>query len=67
MPARKLPPPDEKPQFERFIETAREIGAGETDEALERVIERIAPPKSSSPERAPSASPWRQRRHLNEP
>jgi hypothetical protein len=43
MPARKPPPPDEKPQFERFIETARQIGAGETDEALDRVVRKIAP------------------------
>ena len=42
MPARK-PKPDEKPQFERFIETAREIGVVETGEALERVIRKIAP------------------------
>jgi hypothetical protein len=47
MPARKPPPPDEKPQFERFIETARRIGADETDEALDRAIEKIAPPKKS--------------------
>jgi len=45
MPARKPPLPGEKPQFERFIEAARRIGAGETDEALERAIEKIAPPK----------------------
>jgi hypothetical protein len=45
MPARKQPPPDEKPQFERFIETARQIGAAETDEALNRTISKIAPPR----------------------
>ncbi len=45
MPARKPPPPDEKPQFERFIETARQIGAAETDSALDRAIRKIAPPK----------------------
>lgn len=44
MPARK-PTPDEKPQFERFLEAVRENGADETDEALERVIGDIAPPK----------------------
>jgi hypothetical protein len=44
MPARK-PKTDEKPQFERFLETARQIGADETDEALERAIKKIAPPK----------------------
>lgn len=45
MPARKPPQPDERPQFDRFIEAARRIGAAETDEALERAIEKIAPPK----------------------
>ena len=44
MPARKPPSPDEKPQFERLIETARQIGAAETDDALERTIEKIARP-----------------------
>jgi hypothetical protein len=43
MPARKPPASDEKPQFERFIETARKIGASETDAALERAIKKIAP------------------------
>jgi hypothetical protein len=42
MPAKK-PKPDEKPQFERFIETSKEIGAGETDEALEKVFEKFIP------------------------
>lgn len=41
MPARK-PRPDEKPQFERFIETARQIGAAETDEVLDRAVRKIA-------------------------
>jgi hypothetical protein len=43
MPARKPRPKDEKPQFERFIETARKVEAGETDEMLERAIEKITP------------------------
>jgi hypothetical protein len=47
MPARKSPSPDEKPQFERFIETARQIGASETDEALGRVIGKIAPARGA--------------------
>jgi hypothetical protein len=45
MPAKK-PKPDEKPQFERFIETAREIGAAETDEALEKGLEKLTPKSS---------------------
>lgn len=44
MPARK-PRPGEKPQFERFVDTVKKVGADETDEALERAIEKIAPPK----------------------
>ena len=47
MPARKPRPKDEKPQFERFLETARKVGADETDEALERVIRKIAPASPS--------------------
>lgn len=40
MPARK-PRRDEKPQSERFIETAREIGADETPEAFEQIFARV--------------------------
>lgn len=40
MPTKK-PKQDEKPQRERFIETAREIGADGTLEAFERAIEKI--------------------------
>ena len=47
MPARKPPPPDEKPQFERFLETALEIGAAETDEGLDVVLRKVMPPKPS--------------------
>jgi len=44
MPARK-PKTDEKPQSERFIETARKIGASDDAADFERVFERIAVPK----------------------
>lgn len=40
MPARK-PKLDEKPQSERFIQTALEIGADETPEVFERVFDSI--------------------------
>jgi hypothetical protein len=47
MPTKKLKP-EEKPQSERFIETAREIGADETEEgfegAFERIVIKTAPP-----------------------
>lgn len=44
MPARK-PKIDEKPQSERFIETARKIGADESAEAFEQVFKRLVHPK----------------------
>jgi hypothetical protein len=44
MPARKPRPPDEKPQRERFIETAREIGASEDPEEFERVFREVVKP-----------------------
>lgn len=48
MPAKK-PNPDEKPQSERFIETAREIGADETQEGFEKGFEKVVrPPKNTS-------------------
>jgi hypothetical protein len=48
MPVRKPRPKDEKPQFERFLETVRKVEAGETDEELERALEKIAPPTKGS-------------------
>ena len=39
MPAAKTKS-DEKPQFERSLETAREVGADETDEALDRALKK---------------------------
>lgn len=56
MPARK-PKPDEKPQFERFLETAREVSADETVEALERVIRKIAAPKRPAPQKTITPEP----------
>jgi hypothetical protein len=57
MPTRKPRSPNEKPQFERFIETARQIGAGETDEALERTIGKIAPAKEGIIKPRPLSKP----------
>jgi hypothetical protein len=42
VPARKPRPKDEKPQFDRFIETVRKVEADETDATLERAIDKIA-------------------------
>ena len=54
MPARK-PKSDEKPQSERFIETAREIGADETSESFDRVFEAVVnPPQKDAVRRFPA-------------
>jgi hypothetical protein len=42
MPRKSPPKPDEKPQFERFIEAAEQIDAASTDEGLDKVVQRIA-------------------------
>jgi hypothetical protein len=36
-----------KAQFDRFIETARQIGMDEDPEALDRAFDKIAPTKGS--------------------
>lgn len=48
MPAKK-PKPDEKPQRERFIETAREVGADETQEGFEGAFKKVVPCQKSVP------------------
>ena len=53
MPARNPPPPDEKPQFERFLETAREIGAAETDEGLDQIVRKVVKPPPVMPADSP--------------
>ena len=40
MPVKK-PKPDEKPQRDRFIETAREIGADETKQGFDKAFFKI--------------------------
>jgi hypothetical protein len=49
MPARKPRPLDEKPQRERFIEGARELGASEDPEEFERVFRKIVRPINRQP------------------
>ncbi len=48
MPAKK-PKPDEKSQSERFIETAREIGADETKKGFEDAFKKVVTPSGSPP------------------
>jgi hypothetical protein len=37
----------DKAQFERFVETARQIGVDESPEALDRAFEKVVPRSSS--------------------
>ena len=43
MPKKKPRPKDEKPQKDRFIETAKDIGADETGYPFESAIRKILP------------------------
>ena len=43
-PPKPKPPKDDRPQAERFIETARKLGADETGEAFENAFSKIVPP-----------------------
>jgi hypothetical protein len=43
---KKKPGTDKRPQAERFIEAARQIGVDETGETFERAFAKIVPPKT---------------------
>lgn len=48
-------PGSKKPQSEKFIETARELGCDESEEAFERTFAKVVPPKrpkAKPPEKA---------------
>lgn len=45
MPAKKPPPKDEKPQKERFIEVAKQVGVDA--DAFERAMGKITPPRKT--------------------
>lgn len=47
MPKDKKPTKDDRPQKERFIETAKELGASENKDAFERAFKKIAPKHGS--------------------
>lgn len=44
------PEAEGKTQAERFLKTAREVGADETGEAFERAMDKIVPPKRPAPQ-----------------
>jgi len=51
MPRNPKPPPDDPEQSKRFIEIAREVGAGGTQEEFDRVFRKVAsqPPLRRKP------------------
>jgi hypothetical protein len=46
MPRKPTPKPDDPEQSKRFIEIAKEIGADDDAEALERAFKKISPQKT---------------------
>ena len=48
MPKKKPPDPGEKPQKQKFIDTARELGVDESGAEFERALGKIAPTKKPS-------------------
>jgi hypothetical protein len=42
---KRTPKTKDKRQYERFVETARKLGCDESEGALDRVFEKIVPPK----------------------
>jgi hypothetical protein len=42
------PKKTDKAQYERFVQTARELGCDESEEAFVRSFEKIVPPKYKS-------------------
>jgi hypothetical protein len=45
------PKPDDPAQSQRFLDTAKEVGADRDDETLERALKKIAPRKKEAPNR----------------
>ena len=45
-------PPETKPQRQRFIDKARELGCDEDPKAFERTFSKIVPPKRPTPKQS---------------
>ena len=43
------PKPSDPEEYQRFLETARKLGADESPEAMERAFKKIAMPKKHAP------------------
>lgn len=49
MPAKKPKPKGEKPQRERFLDTAKQVEAGEDKAAFEKALKAVAPKAKRDP------------------
>ena len=49
MPAKKPPPKDEKPQKQRFVEAAKEVGADASGREFEGAMKKIVKPAKRKP------------------
>jgi hypothetical protein len=45
---KRTPKTKDKQEYERFVETARKLGCDESEDALKRAFEKIAPQKMKS-------------------
>ncbi len=54
MARRPSPEPDDPEQFQRFLETAKELGVDESPEAFDRVFEKVVPPEEPPKRAKPS-------------
>ena len=52
--------PDNPDQYRRFVETARELGADESPEAMERAFKRVV--RTQKPKDEPASAPRPKRR-----
>lgn len=54
MPRKREPDPSEKPQRERFVDAAKEVGVDESGKEFERAFKKIVPPKSKQKRELPA-------------
>lgn len=56
MPTRKPPLPDDPEQYRRFLETAKEVEADESPDAMDRVFDKLKPTLKGERNPKPRAS-----------
>lgn len=52
MPRKPSPKPDDPEQSKRFTDMAKEVGADQDSEALERALKRVSQPPKERPSRS---------------